>query len=140
MILPENWGWWPGSDMNKGPEQATGTGMWQSWAPGLTCLGKARFWEPSMSPAMDDMLSMRNSRTLQQAGVVLSFKDFIYLFMRKRERERQRHRQREKQTPRRKPDMGLDPGSPGSHPRLQAALNHCTTRATLFCQYLKVIL
>ena len=41
-----------------------------------------------------------------------------------RERERQRHnRQREKQAPCRKPDVGLDPGSPGSHPGLKAALN-----------------
>ena len=36
--------------------------------------------------------------------------------MRERERERQRHRQREKQAPRREPDVGLDPGTPGSHP------------------------
>ena len=41
------------------------------------------------------------------------FKRF-YLFM--RDRERQRHRQREKQAPCREPDVGLDPGSPGSHP------------------------
>ena len=49
------------------------------------------------------------------------FKDFIYLSM--RDREGQRHRQREKQDPCREPDMGLDPGSPGSGPRLKAALN-----------------
>ena len=36
--------------------------------------------------------------------------------MRNTERERQRHRQREKQAPCGKPNMGLDPGSPGSHP------------------------
>ena len=42
---------------------------------------------------------------------------------RERERERQRHRQREKQAPCREPDMGLDPRSPGSGPRLKAALN-----------------
>ena len=45
------------------------------------------------------------------------------------ERERQRHRQREKQAPRREPNMGLDPKSPGSHPGLQAALNRYATRA-----------
>ena len=28
----------------------------------------------------------------------------------------QRHRWREKQAPRRKPDVGLDPGTPGSRP------------------------
>ena len=36
--------------------------------------------------------------------------------MRERERERQRHRQREKQAPCREPEVGLDPGSPGSCP------------------------
>ena len=30
--------------------------------------------------------------------------------------ERQRYRQREKQAPWRKPDVGLDPKTPGSHP------------------------
>ena len=40
-----------------------------------------------------------------------------------REREGQRHRQREKQAPCREPDMGLDPGSPVSHPGPKAALN-----------------
>ena len=42
--------------------------------------------------------------------------------MRDRERERdwQRHRQREKQAPYRKPDVGLDPGTPGSHPEPKA--------------------
>ena len=39
------------------------------------------------------------------------------------ERERQRHRQREKQAPCRKPDVGLDPGPPGSHPGPKAVLN-----------------
>ena len=39
------------------------------------------------------------------------------------ERERQRQRQREKQAARREPDVGLDTGSPGSHPGLKAALN-----------------
>ena len=40
--------------------------------------------------------------------------------MRDRESERHRHRQREKQTPRRKPDAGLNPGSPESCPRPKA--------------------
>ena len=48
-----------------------------------------------------------------------------------RERERQRHRQREKQAPCREADVGLDPGSPGSCPGLQAALNRCATGAAL---------
>ena len=42
---------------------------------------------------------------------------------RMRERESETTRQREKQAPRREPDMGLDPWSPGSHPGLKAALN-----------------
>ena len=32
----------------------------------------------------------------------------------------QRHRQGEKQAPRREPDMGLDPATPGSRPGLKA--------------------
>ena len=40
--------------------------------------------------------------------------------MRERERERQRHRQREKQAPCREPDVGLNPGSPGSCPGRKA--------------------
>ena len=40
----------------------------------------------------------------------------IHETQRKRERERQRPRQREKQAPCREPDVGLDPGSPGSCP------------------------
>ena len=51
--------------------------------------------------------------------------------MRDTERERQRHRQREKQGSFREPNMGLDPGSPGSRPRHQAALNRCATGAAL---------
>ena len=43
--------------------------------------------------------------------------------MRDTERDRQRHRQREKQAPCRKPEVGLDPESPGSHPGLKVALN-----------------
>ena len=39
---------------------------------------------------------------------------------RERERERQRHRQKEKQAPCREPDVGLDLGTPGSHPAPKA--------------------
>ena len=44
-------------------------------------------------------------------------------------REREAERQREKQAPCREPDAGLNPGSPGSHPGLQAALIRCATGA-----------
>ena len=49
--------------------------------------------------------------------------------------ERQRHRQREKQAPCREPDVGLNPGSPGSHPGLKAALNRWATGAALFLTF-----
>ena len=48
----------------------------------------------------------------------------IYLFIHERHREAEtQHRQREKQAPCREPDVGLDPGSPGSHPGPKAVLN-----------------
>ena len=50
---------------------------------------------------------------------------------RERERERQRYRQKEKQAPCREPDVGLDPGSPGSYPRLKAAPNRWVMGAAL---------
>ena len=62
---------------------------------------------------------------LSNFSFFIFFKDFIYLFMRihREEREKQRHRQREKQAPCKKPDVRLDPGSPGSGPGPKAALN-----------------
>lgn len=49
--------------------------------------------------------------------------NFIFLFLKRFYllfRERQRERQRlEKQAPCKEPDMGLDPGTPGSHPELK---------------------
>ena len=62
-------------------------------------------------------------------GILFIFLRF-YVFIHERhththrEREKQRHRQREKQAPCRKPDAGLDPGSPGSCPGPKAAPNH----------------
>ena len=49
--------------------------------------------------------------------------------MRGTERERQRQRQREKQAPCREPELGLDPRTPGSHPRLKVGLNRWATGA-----------
>ena len=56
------------------------------------------------------------------------FKDLIYLFMRERERQRDRDTGRGRSrlhagSPTWDSDAGLDPGSPGSLPRLKAALN-----------------
>ena len=45
---------------------------------------------------------------------------YLFIHERHRERERQRHRQREKQVPCREPDVGLDPGAPGSLPEPKA--------------------
>ena len=44
--------------------------------------------------------------------------------MRDREREAETQAEGEKQAPCREPDVGLDPGSPGSRPGLKVALNH----------------
>ena len=57
-------------------------------------------------------------------GFLLFFKDFMYLFMRDTGREREAETGRgKKQAPCRGPDVGLDPGSPGSCPGLKEALN-----------------
>ena len=50
---------------------------------------------------------------------------FLFFFLRfclciKRDTQRQRHRQKEKQSPRREPDVGLDPRTLRSHPELKA--------------------
>ena len=57
--------------------------------------------------------------------------------MKNTERMRGRERQREKQAPCREPDMGLDPGSPGSRPGLKAVLNRCATGAAQKVVFLK---
>ena len=61
--------------------------------------------------------------------IYLFLKDFIYSW--ETQSEAQRHRQREKQAPCREPDVGLDPGTPGSCPGLKAALNCWATQAVL---------
>ena len=65
------------------------------------------------------------------------FKRFdSFTYERHRDKERQGHRQREKQAACREPDMGLNPGSPGSHPGLKVALNQWATRAAPICHIL----
>ena len=69
-------------------------------------------------------MSLALCKLAKEKKYIYIFLDFIYLFTRDTHRERgQRHREREKQAPCREPDMGLDPGSPGSCPGLKAALN-----------------
>ena len=50
-------------------------------------------------------------------------KYFIYLTEAEIAKESTSGEEREKQVPYRKPDVGLDPGSPGSGPGLKVALN-----------------
>ena len=57
-----------------------------------------------------------------------------YLFM--RDTERERGRGRKKQAPCREPDVGLDPGTPGSGPGPKAALNRQATRAVCVSVFL----
>ena len=52
--------------------------------------------------------------------MVIDFLKILFIHERHRERERQRHRQKEKQAPCREPNVGLDPGTPGSHPEPKA--------------------
>ena len=67
-------------------------------------------------PKVDAQLLSHPGISLHHIFIFL--KDFIYLFMivTQRETERQRHRQREKQAPCWEPDVGFNPGSPGSRP------------------------
>ena len=58
---------------------------------------------------------MGNSAQGSQGKIFFLNKDFM-LFINERHTERQRHMQREKQAPRREPDVGLDPRTPGSCP------------------------
>ena len=48
--------------------------------------------------------------------ILFNFLKILFIHERDRERERQRHRQREKQVPCLEPDVGLEPGTSGSHP------------------------
>ena len=47
----------------------------------------------------------------------------MILLIHEKEAETQAEGEGEKQAPCREPDVGLDPGSPGSYPGLKAALN-----------------
>ena len=73
--------------------------------------------------------ALRRSMTRMLVGAIAGERDqpiladvwgFFFLrfclFIRDTEREKQKHRQREKQAPCREPDMGLNPGCPGSRP------------------------
>ena len=57
------------------------------------------------------------------------FSLFIYDSLTERERGAETQAEGEAGCMHREPDAGLDPGSPGSRPGLQAALNRCATGA-----------
>ena len=78
---------------------------------GLTVIGRA------LSPDGCMILGGWLSLSLPQHPLFFFFFFIFYLSI---QRERERERQREEQAPCRKPDVGLDPGSPGSHPGLKA--------------------
>ena len=53
------------------------------------------------------------------------FVKILCIYLKERESNSgEEQRESEKQAPSREPDMGVDPGSSGSHPGLNAALNH----------------
>ena len=92
-------------------------------------------WRRDCTPSVSDNHDHppASLRSFQEPQMEWNFFFFLrfYLFIHERyiERERRRHRQREKQAPCREPDVGLDPGSPGSCPGPKAALNHGATQA-----------
>ena len=60
--------------------------------------------------------------------------------MRDTQREKQRHRQREKQAPCGKPDMGLEPRTPGSRPELKADAQPLSLPGTPEIPFLSVVI
>ena len=54
------------------------------------------------------------------AAHIFAFKKKYFIYSWETQKERRRHREREKQAPCREPNVGLDPGSPGSCPGLKA--------------------
>ena len=60
--------------------------------------------------------------------------------MRDTERERQRHREREKQASCREPNVGLNPGAPGSHPEPEAEAGAEPPRRPLKCLFYDLLI
>ena len=70
---------------------------------------------------------------VQWAGLFFFFFfNILFIYSRETHRERQRHRQREKQAPCREPDVGLDPGAPGSHPQAAGGAKPLCHRGALY--------
>ena len=79
-----------------------------------------------MSFCTNQKLPGSGSNTAESSNYVTTLFFFLrfYLFINERQREREKEMQKEKQAPRREPDLGLDPRSPGSGPGLKVVLNH----------------
>ena len=60
-----------------------------------------------------------HTRTHQRL-LFIFFLNILFIYSSETCRERQRYRQKEKQAPRREPDTGLDPRTPGSRPESKA--------------------
>ena len=117
------------------------------WKPLLwsTCAGTCGIIKASFYPECTNYTDSRHSWSPSAADLsctsgcffFLRFYLFIYSWEtqrerereRERENERQRHRQREKLAPCREPNVGLDPGPPGSCPGLKVVLNRWATWA-----------
>ena len=70
--------------------------------------------------AVEPWGNSNRARTSMLSYWIFFLRFYLFIHERHRERERQRHRQREKQAPCREPNMGFDPGTPGSCPELKA--------------------
>ena len=81
-------------------------------------------WSIMAPPCFMSSLLLRNKHDLEVEHKGLFIHSFIYSFM-KTQRARQAE---EEQAPRRKPHVGLDPGSPGTRPRPKAVLNCWATQ------------
>ena len=64
-------------------------------------------------------------------SLTLFLKIILFIHSWETERERQRHRQREKQAPFREPDVGPNPGTPGSRPEPKVDVQPLSTQVSL---------
>ena len=62
------------------------------------------------------------------------------MIVREREREAETQAEGKAGSMHPEPDVGVDPGSPGSRPGPKAALNHCATQGSLLLTYLVTLL
>ena len=88
---------------------------------------QASYRDPGSPGSRPGLQAALNHYATRAAHILFFLKKIFYLFILEREGESQRHRHSEKQAPRREPNVGLDPESPGSHPGPKMALNRWAT-------------